>query len=85
MKREEYISDSQVVKRANAAVRIELEKKKALDIPVAVFDRKTRTIYQKNSDGSKVVVGERAGRGRYSERIGKKAGGSGVCGSEWIR
>jgi hypothetical protein len=41
MKREDYISDSQVVKRANAAVKIELEKKKALDIPVAVFDRKT--------------------------------------------
>ena len=31
-----YISDDQVVKRANAAVKIELEKKKAMDIPVAV-------------------------------------------------
>ncbi len=28
MKREEYISDEAVVKRANAAVKIELEKKK---------------------------------------------------------
>ena len=32
MKREEYIPDEAVVKRANAAVKIELEKKKALDI-----------------------------------------------------
>ncbi len=30
MKREEYISDEQVVKRANAAIKIELEKKKAI-------------------------------------------------------
>lgn len=69
MKREDYISDSQVVKRANAAVKIELDKKKALDIPIAVFDRKTQKIYQKNSDGSKVAIGERIRKGRYSERI----------------
>ena len=31
MKREEYIPDEAVVKRANAAVKIELEKKKALE------------------------------------------------------
>ena len=30
MRREEYISDETVVKRANAAVRIELEKKKGI-------------------------------------------------------
>lgn len=73
MKREEYISDEDVVKRANEAVRIELEKKKALDIPSAVFDRKTQTIYHKKSDGTKIAVGKRMREGRYSERIGKKA------------
>lgn len=73
MKREDYISDSQVIKRANAAVKIELEKKKALDIPIAVFDRKTQTIYRKNSDGSKVALGGRMRKGRYSERAAKKA------------
>lgn len=73
MKREEYISDSQVVKRAIAAVKIELDKKKALDIPVAVLDRKTQTIYQINSDGSRVEIGGRMRKGRYSERIEKKA------------
>ena len=45
MKREEYIPDEAVVKRANAAVKIELEKKKALDIPIVVYDRQTQTIY----------------------------------------
>lgn len=73
MKREEYISDEQVVKRANAAVKIELEKKKAMDIPVAVYDRKTQIIYQLNSDGSKIEVGKRIRKGRYSERVSKKA------------
>lgn len=73
MKREDYISDEQVVKRANAAVKIELDKKRALDIPVAIFDRKTQKIYEKNSDGSTIEVGERIRKGRYSERVSKKA------------
>lgn len=73
MNRQDYISDEQVVKRATAAVRIELEKKKAMDIPVVVFDRKTQTIYQVNSDGSRVAVGSRIRKGRYSERVAKKA------------
>lgn len=36
MKREEYISDETVIKRANEAVRIELEKNRALGIPVVI-------------------------------------------------
>lgn len=73
MKREEYISDEAVVKRANAAVKIELEKKKALDIPIVVYDRQTQTIYHENNDGTRVEIGTRMRKGRYSERIAKKA------------
>ncbi len=73
MKREEYISDEAVVKRANAAVKIELEKKKVLDIPVVVYDGETQTIYHENSDGTRVEIGKRMRKGRYSERIAKKA------------
>ena len=65
MEREEYISDEDVVKRANAAVRIELEKKKALGIPAVVFDRKTRTIYKVNGDGTKVAVDQKVRKERY--------------------
>lgn len=68
MKREEYISDQQVIKRANAAVKIELEKKRAMDIPVAIYDRKTQKIYQINNDGTRTEVGQRIRKGRYSER-----------------
>lgn len=73
MKREEYISDEMVVKRVNEAVRIELEKKRALDVPIVRYDRETQIIYQENSDGSRVEVGRRMRRGRYSERVAKKA------------
>ncbi len=72
MKREDYISDALVVKRVNEAVRIELEKKKAMDVPVFIYDRETQSIYQQNSDGSKVEVGKRMRKERYSERVTKK-------------
>ena len=73
MRREEYISDDMVVKRANAAIRLELEKKKAMDIPVIVYDRETQAVYQEHSDGTRVKVGKMMRKGRYSERVAKKA------------
>lgn len=73
MRREEYISDEMVVKRVNEAVKIELEKKKALDVPIVIYDRETQIIYQESSDGSRVEVGRRMRRGRYSERVTQKA------------
>lgn len=72
MRREDYISDENVMKRAEAAVKIELEKKSALDIPIAVYDRKTQKIYYEKSDGTRVPVAERRRKGRYSERIAEK-------------
>ncbi len=72
MKREQYISDETVIKRANAAVKIELEKNKALGVPPVLYDRKSQIIYRKNDDGTKTVVGKRIRKGRYSERISKK-------------
>ena len=73
MKREDYISDEAVVKRANEAVRIELEKKKAMDIPVVIYDREKQIIYQENSDGTRIEAGKRLRKGRYSERVPKGA------------
>ena len=71
MKREEYISDEAVVKRANEAVRIELEKR-AMDIPIIVYDSKTQIIYKEYSDGSRIEVGKRMRKERYSERVREK-------------
>ena len=58
---------------ANAAVKIELEKKKALDIPIVVYDRQTQTIYHESNDGTRVEIGKKMRKERYSERIAKKA------------
>lgn len=61
----EYISDEQVVKRANAAVKIELEKMRAMDVPIAVYDRKTQTIYEEDSNGSR----KEAGKSTFTELL----------------
>lgn len=73
MKREDYISDETVMKRANEAVRIELEKNKALGVSVVVYDRESQIIYRENEDGTRTEVGSRVRKERYSERISKKA------------
>ena len=73
MKREGYISDETVVKRANAAVRIELEKNKALGIPAVIYDRESQIIYRENEDGTRTEVGKRMRKGRYGERVSKEA------------
>lgn len=73
MKREEYISDETVVKRANEAVRIELEKNKALGIPTVIYDRESQVIYHEDEDGIRTEVGRRMREGRYSERVSKKS------------
>lgn len=73
MKREDYIPDQTVVERVNAAVKIELEKKRVLDIPAVIYDRETEIIYFENSDGTRVEAGKRMRKGRYSERVGKEA------------
>ena len=73
MKREDYISDETVIKRANEAVRIELEKNRALGIPVVVYDRESQIIYRENDDGTRTEVGKRMRKERYSEQKKKKA------------
>ena len=73
MEREKYITDEAVVRRANEAVRIELEKNRAMDIPVVIYDREQQIIYQENSDGTRIEAGKRLRKGRYSERVAKEA------------
>lgn len=73
MKRENYIPDEEVVKRVIAAVKIELEKKKAMELPAVIYDPKTKVIYHEYSNGTRVKVGKPMRKGRYSERIAEKA------------
>ena len=71
MKRSEYMNDTKVVKMANSAVKLAIEKKQVIGVPVVVYDRQTGKICHLQKDGTKVVVSERKNRGRYSERIAK--------------
>lgn len=73
MKREEYITDETVIKRANAAVRIELEKNRALGIPTVIYDRESQIIYRENEDGTRMEVGKRMRKERYGERVSKES------------
>lgn len=61
-------SDKVVVRNARLAVKNELEKKKALNQPIARFDVKTGEVYMENPDGSTTVVAHAMQQGRYSER-----------------
>ena len=45
--RGKYISDEAVVKRANAAVQIEIEKDKAMDVPVVSITEKNKSYIRK--------------------------------------
>lgn len=67
-----YITDEQVVKRANAAVELEIEKLKAVEAPVIIYDRKKQVVVKRNNDGTETEVGKRLRKGRYSERMAKE-------------
>ncbi len=69
----ENITDADVDRLAKAAVEMDLKKKQILGIPAIVYDSAEQKIYQVNSDGSRVVIGEKLLKGRYSERIRQEA------------
>ena len=62
------ITDKETVKLAQTAVKIELEKRKAMNAPIAIYDSKTGVIYAQYNDGKKEVIGSRTKGGRLSER-----------------
>ena len=61
-------SDDDVVRLAREAVRIEVEKKRAMKLPVIVYDHADQKIYEVYADGTRKAVGSRLTRGHYSER-----------------
>lgn len=65
---EKIPSDAVVVRNARLAVSTELQRKRAMNQPIAKFDKKTGKVYMQNSDGSKTEFGSALQRGRYSER-----------------
>jgi len=50
------------------AVSTELQRKRAMNQPIAKFDKKTGKVYLENGDGTIKEIGRAMDRGRYSER-----------------
>lgn len=65
-------NDEEVVKRAVAAVKLDLEKKKILNAPIYVYDRNDKKVYQLKSDGTRVAVADRIRKGSYCEQCKNK-------------
>lgn len=61
-------SDGVVVRNARLAVSTELQRKRAMNQPIAKFDKKTGKVYLENGDGTIREIGRAMDRGRYSER-----------------
>lgn len=61
--------DSILVRKARLAVKLELQKKRALGLPIARFDPKTKEIYMENPDGSITSMDILTDLRRYSERL----------------
>ena len=61
------VSDKEVVERVKSAVKIDIEKKKAMNVPVAVFDAETGNVYAEYNDGTKILMGSRIKKGSYGE------------------
>jgi len=62
------ITDAEVVKRVKSAINIDIEKKKAMNIPIAVFDAESGKIYAEYNDGTRVLMGNRLKRGNYEKQ-----------------
>lgn len=61
------ITDADVVKRVRSAVEIDIAKKKAMNAPIAVYDHETGKVYAEYSDGRRILMGSRIGRGVSGE------------------
>ncbi len=48
--------DSILVKKARLAVKLELQKKRALGLPITRYNPKTGMFYRTNEDGSTTIV-----------------------------
>ena len=67
------LSDEVLTQRVDAAVRIALEKHKALGVPSIIYDRKEQMIYEVHGDGTRIPIAKKSRKGRYSEQIAEKA------------
>lgn len=66
----DQMEDRETNRRVSKAIQLDIEKRKIMDKPIAVYDKNTGKIYAVHNDGKREVMGH-IERKRYSER--KKA------------
>lgn len=64
------VTDADTVKRIQSAVKIDIEKRKAMNAPIAVYEPETGNVYAEYSDGKRILMGTKIKRGSYSEQSG---------------
>lgn len=62
------VTDADVVKRIQNAVKIDIEKRKAMNAPIAVYDAETGNVYAEYSDGKRILMGTKIKRGSYCDQ-----------------
>lgn len=60
---ERALTDQESVFRVQKAVELELEKRKAMNLPIAVFDEKDGKVYACYPDGTRIEMGDLDNRG----------------------
>lgn len=62
------LTDDEIVGRVQTAVRLAIEKQKAMGIDIVRYDPKRCCLYIINPDGTETIVKENVQRVRYSEQ-----------------
>lgn len=61
------IEDRETNRRVSKAIQLDIEKRKIMNKPIAVYDKDTGEVYAVHNDGKREVMGK-VERKRYSER-----------------
>lgn len=61
------IEDRETNRRVSRAIQLDLEKRKVMNKPIAVYDKDTGKVYAVYNDGKREVMGK-VERKRYSQR-----------------
>ena len=66
------LTDEETVARVQTAVKLAIEKQKAMGIDIVKYDPKSQCLYTVDSAGNRTIIQENVKRVRYSEQTSSK-------------
>lgn len=72
MNRQKELTDEETVARVQAAVKLAIEKQKAMGIDIVKYDPKAQCLYTVDASGNRTIIKENVKRVRYSEQTASK-------------